>query len=541
MPKMVDVKIKFISLVTKGANRKKFCIVKSDNEVIELNTFILKQDEEKRLVTSVVYEPDVKDTQGDYMTSEDVEKMAHEFMSKYGQGVDLQHDEKIIKADVVESWITKTETIIGGQKVSKGAWVATVKVNDDEVWEAIKKGRITGFSMGGSATKIEKSENKEEQMEEIKKMIEELISKGVDKNAINDVMVRIVKAEEAIAKMSNESEEIKKSKTEEITALKETVAKMDEALKSYTAPIGKEETIEKSETTYNENLRKSDLSTGASLIPKTLSSQIVKDMKEISPFFADGAKISATGTTIRVPVRMANTESSAIGKEEGKVTTAGKTNFTEVEISKGTIQSVIPITDELRRDSQFNVAGLVREYGAEDIAEIIAINSVSGVLDVKFNKIEGFTNHADFKLRVTAPATVGKITLDDLAKVKKEVKPQYIKGAKWYVSKDAYYAMKTMKDTQGRPLWIESLIAGAPSTFDGHPVVLAWQMDDKFPVLFANFGKLYMYFMDYSLESEVDRQALAGYNNEILRARLGGKVVNPQAGYMLSGAPAIVK
>ncbi len=52
----------------------------------------------------------------------------------------------------------------------------------------------------------------------------------------------------------------------------------------------------------------------------------------------------------------------------------------EIEISKGVIQSVIPITDELRKDSQFNVAALVApKYELEN--KFLAGNITSGVLD----------------------------------------------------------------------------------------------------------------------------------------------------------------
>ncbi|MGL5428854.1 MAG: phage major capsid protein, partial [Cetobacterium sp.] len=416
----------------------------------------------------------------------------------------------------------------------KGTWVATAKVNDDAVWAAIKKGEITGFSMGGTATKIEKQE---EQMtvEEIKKALAEVIAKSATPSELAELIKRVEAIEKAEKpKETEEEKKVRLAKEKEIEDLKGTIKKMDEALREMNNPVGTTENIAKASEEYATIIRKADLSTGASLVPKTLSNQIVKDMQEIAPFFNDANKITATGTTIRVPVRKPNTTSSAQGKEEGKATESGAINITEVEISKGTIQSVIPITDELRRDSQFDVTALVREYGAEDIAEKIALNTFSGVLNVT-NKIEGFTTNATFAVRSKVPAKA-VFTWDELAMIKSEVKPQYHSGAKWYVSKDAMLNMKTMKDLNGRPLWIESLIAGQPSTFDGHPVVLCWQMDATFPVLFANFKKLYTFFVDYKLESEMDRKAVEGFNNEILRARLGGVITNPAAGYMLKGA-----
>ena len=537
MAELRDVKIKFISLVKKAANKKVFAIIKSVDGEYEVESSIIKADDEQRLVTSIVYEPFVKDAQDDFMTPPEIQKAAHYFMM-HGQGVDVQHDYKKADANVVESWVTKNDEVIEGQQIKKGTWLATTKVNDDALWSAIKKGIITGFSMGGTGLKIDKEDTMTP--EEIKKAIAEALGdikkskeEGVAQEKLDKALETVKELENKVTELEK-SEDLKTAKTK-IDELEKSLKKMDEILKSNSAPTTGNSTqtdINKAEEEYSEIIRKANLSTGASLVPKQLSNQMQSDMKEIAPFFADGNKISATGTTVRVPVRKPNTTTSAKGKEEGKPTAAGDTNFTEVEISKGVIQSVIPITDELRKDSQFNVAALVREYGTEDIAEIIAQNTFNGVSSTT-NKIEGFTKDTVFATRSVAVTANGSLTIDDLLNVRKEVKPQYWSGSKYYVSKDAYFQMKTIKDTTGRPLWQESQITGTPSTYDGYPVVLCWQMDDTFPVMFGNFKKLYMYFVDYQMESEIDRKAVDGFTNEILRARMGGKVVNTEAAYML--------
>ena len=52
-----------------------------------------KFDEEKQLAYGEVYMPMIPDSQGDFMTSEEIEKMAHGFMMDgLLRGVDTQHD-----------------------------------------------------------------------------------------------------------------------------------------------------------------------------------------------------------------------------------------------------------------------------------------------------------------------------------------------------------------------------------------------------------------------------------------------------------------
>lgn len=115
---------------------------------------ILKTEEEKQLVTGVVYEPDVEDSHGDTMTAEEIEKAAYTFMENY-QHIDKQHDEIAGKGTVVENWIAKSDMTVGEQEVQAGTWLMTVRVDDADTWEEIKKGEVTGFSMGGFGERVE--------------------------------------------------------------------------------------------------------------------------------------------------------------------------------------------------------------------------------------------------------------------------------------------------------------------------------------------------------------------------------------------------
>lgn len=150
-----NANITHVSLVNKGANGKQFAIIKSDEKpTIQKHVPILKTDEEKRLVTGVVYEPNVEDAHGDFMTEEEIEKSAHTFMKEY-QEIDKQHNWEGGYGKVVESWVAKADTYVGEQLVTKGSWCMTVYVEDDPTWEEIKKGDITGFSMGGKGERVE--------------------------------------------------------------------------------------------------------------------------------------------------------------------------------------------------------------------------------------------------------------------------------------------------------------------------------------------------------------------------------------------------
>jgi hypothetical protein len=170
--------ITHVSLVSKGANKRSFSIVKSAHEPqITKETRILKIDEEKRLVTGVVYEPNVLDTQEEFMTAEEIEKSALLFMDDYGN-IDKGHNFISGYGKVMENWITKAETDIGGEIVPQGTWVMTVKVTDDATWESVKKGEITGFSMGGSGERVPVPESESTLLAKIGTAISTAIEKG---------------------------------------------------------------------------------------------------------------------------------------------------------------------------------------------------------------------------------------------------------------------------------------------------------------------------------------------------------------------------
>lgn len=107
---------------------------------------IKKVDEDKQLAYGEVYVPMIPDSQGDFMTAVEIEKMSHQFM-KDGllRGVDTQHDLQDNGAVVVESFIARKDD----PDFIHEAWVAAVWV-PDELWPLVKSGELGGFSMYGS-------------------------------------------------------------------------------------------------------------------------------------------------------------------------------------------------------------------------------------------------------------------------------------------------------------------------------------------------------------------------------------------------------
>lgn len=118
---------------------------------------IVKADDDQRLVTGIVLEPETVDAQGDIYDDEVIRKAAHDFLRQYNAGnvIGFMHKDMNRPLDLVESWLAPANMKLAGKSIKKGTWMMTVQVHDDSIWKSVKDGKIGGFSIGGIA-KVER-------------------------------------------------------------------------------------------------------------------------------------------------------------------------------------------------------------------------------------------------------------------------------------------------------------------------------------------------------------------------------------------------
>lgn len=109
---------------------------------------ISKGDE--HIVCGIVYEPNIEDVQGDEASEIEIRKAAYQFMEDV-QAFKINHKGKEIGAKVLESYIAPQDFVIAGQSIKKGSWLLTTRILDKKVWDSIKSGELTGYSMAGYA------------------------------------------------------------------------------------------------------------------------------------------------------------------------------------------------------------------------------------------------------------------------------------------------------------------------------------------------------------------------------------------------------
>lgn len=113
---------------------------------------IKKSDNELQVAYAEVYPPGVPDSDNEYMTEEEVRKMAHKFMVSGAMNrIDTNHDNQANGSYVVESFIARK----GDPDFIAGAWVVGVHIPDPEVWAKVKNNELNGFSLEALVSKVE--------------------------------------------------------------------------------------------------------------------------------------------------------------------------------------------------------------------------------------------------------------------------------------------------------------------------------------------------------------------------------------------------
>ncbi|XYJ23229.1 XkdF-like putative serine protease domain-containing protein [Bacillus velezensis] len=143
--------ISFVSYVDKAANQTEFFLQNQPEAFRHLKKgagVYKNESDEQKLVYGIVYEPDVPDAHGDYMTAEEIEKAAHGFWRTPATSIQII-TLKAGPSEVVESYVAPDDFEIGNAVIRKGSWVLVTKASD-EVWDQIKARYHYGLQHGGN-------------------------------------------------------------------------------------------------------------------------------------------------------------------------------------------------------------------------------------------------------------------------------------------------------------------------------------------------------------------------------------------------------
>lgn len=118
---------------------------------------ILKMDSEERLVYGWAYVSTVGgevslDHSGEFIRPHELVKAATNFMLDVRVAKAMHSGPQV--GEIVHSLpITKEIASSLGLQTDREGWIICVKVHDDTVWDLVKTGRLSAFSIGGRALK----------------------------------------------------------------------------------------------------------------------------------------------------------------------------------------------------------------------------------------------------------------------------------------------------------------------------------------------------------------------------------------------------
>ena len=153
-----DLEVDYVALVDKPAIEKNFLAF---NEHEQKMAFAIQDDEQ--IITGALMLADKpiyrNDENGEYYVvfgKDTIKKIAQKFFTKgYQSNVNLMHDsgQRLDGLTMFESWITDEKRGIqamkGFEDVPEGSWFGSFKVNNPDVWQMVKDGKVKGFSVEG--------------------------------------------------------------------------------------------------------------------------------------------------------------------------------------------------------------------------------------------------------------------------------------------------------------------------------------------------------------------------------------------------------
>ena len=192
-----------ISLVDEGAIERDFMFFNKEKIKHEVKLEI--HDEEKRIIMGPILVPnkmilrayeDKGETQYFYVhfSEKTCRTAAHRFMENGFQGeTTYQHEKSIDGVNFVEMWVKDFDdqdksSGYGYADMPVGTIFGMARVDNDEVWEDIKAGKINAFSIEGRFADALLAQSAQSKLSTVDEVIEEIVDSPEDLEMLNTLI-----------------------------------------------------------------------------------------------------------------------------------------------------------------------------------------------------------------------------------------------------------------------------------------------------------------------------------------------------------------
>lgn len=222
---------------------------------------------------------------------------------------------------------------------------------------------------------------------------------------------------------------------------------------------------------------------GGFTVPSEIASMVIDKLKAFGGMREVSSILStATGVNMNWPTSDGTADVGAIVGQNTAVNSA--------DITFGTIglnpfyytSNAIALPLELIQDSAVDVVAYVVDRLATRIARIQNTHFTVGAGTTLPDGV--IPKAATGKTGITGQTLT--VIYDDLVDLKHSVNRAYRGNARFMLNDLSVAVVSKLKDTAGRPIWVPSVVAGAPDTLCGHPVAI----NDDMAVMAANAASI---------------------------------------------------
>lgn len=246
---------------------------------------------------------------------------------------------------------------------------------------------------------------------------------------------------------------------------------------------------------------------GGYMVSTMFSDGFTKVMAEVSPVYrlARVIQLNPGDGDFEEPVDRDQAEANWVGEQSSRPET-GTPDLGMFYVSLEEVYAMPKVSQRMVDLSSMNVMDWLQTKVGEAFAtkESASFHSGDGV-----SKPRGFLTHnivstpdatrtwGELQYVPSGHATAFASTnpADALIDMTTALRTQYRSGAVWLMNRTTAGVVRKFKDSEGRYVWVDSLLAGQPATLLGYPVMEDEDMPDlganAYPVAFGNFKRAY--------------------------------------------------
>ena len=269
-------------------------------------------------------------------------------------------------------------------------------------------------------------------------------------------------------------------------------------------------------------------SEGGFLVPDEYERTLVKSLEDANIMRTLCTIIRTDSGERKIPV-VASTGTGSWVEEEGDIPESDDT-FGQITLSAHKVATMIKVSDELLRDSVFDIQSYIAGEFARRIGACEEGAFITGDGTHKPTGLLHATNSAGVGV-TTAGAT---FTADEVIDLVYSVRSVYRPNAVFLMNDSAIRALRKLKDGSGQYLWQPGLREGEPDRLLNHRVYTSAYMPEiaagNKPILFGDFKSYWIADRDgRSFQRLNELYAKTGQVGFLATERVDGRLVLPEA------------